>query len=82
MRDIEVTPSQGRHFFQNLTSFRVSYFTINPDLGEGLVDWSWLAQQPAVEQSGSVRHLRFPSPFTVAISGTRGEGVILKPAKT
>ena len=81
-RDFRVTPSQGSHFFQNLTAFRVAYFTINPDLGEGLVDWSWLAAQPAVEQFGAVRHLRFPSSFTVAISGSRGEGVILKPAKT
>ncbi len=80
-RDFRVTPSQGSHFFQNLTAFRVAYFTINPDLGEGLVDWSWLAEQPAVEQSGAVRHLRFASPFTVAISGSRGEGVILKPAE-
>jgi CheY-like chemotaxis protein len=79
-RDMRVTPSQGSHFFQNLTAFRVAYFTINPDLGEGLVDWSWLAEQPAAEQTGAVRHVRLLSPFTVAISGSRGEGVILKPA--
>jgi len=78
-RDFRVTPSQGSHFFQNLTAFRVAYFTINPDLGEGLVDWSWLASQPALEEFGPVRHLRFESPFTVAISGARGVGVILKP---
>ncbi len=79
-RDMRVTPSQGSHFFQNLTAFRIAYFTINPDVGEGLVDWQWLATQPALEQFGSVRHLRFESPFTVVISGTRGVGVILKPA--
>jgi CheY-like chemotaxis protein len=79
-RDFRVTPSQGSHFFQNLTAFRIAYFTINPDLGEGQVDWPWLAAQPALEQFGSVRHLRLESPFTVAISGTRGVGVILKPA--
>jgi CheY-like chemotaxis protein len=79
-RDFRVTPSQGSHFFQNLTAFRIAYFTINPDLGEGQVDWSWLAAQPALEQFGSVRHLRVEAPFTVAISGTRGVGVILKPA--
>ena len=78
-RDFRVTPSQGSHFFQNLTAFRIAYFTINPDLGEGLVDWAWLAAQPAVEQIGSVRHLRLASPLIVAISGTRGVGVILKP---
>jgi len=39
VRDIEVTPSQGRHFFQNLTAFRVAHFGVNPDFAEGLVDW-------------------------------------------
>jgi CheY-like chemotaxis protein len=78
-RDLRITPSQGSHFFQNLTAFRIAYFTINPDLGEGLVDWPWLAAQPALEESGPVRHLHFESPFTVAISGARGVGVILKP---
>jgi CheY-like chemotaxis protein len=80
-RDFRVTPSQGSHFFQNLTAFRIAYFTINPDLGEGLVDWAWLAQQDAVEHIGSVRHIRTSVPFTVAISGSRGVGVILKPAQ-
>jgi len=79
-RDFRVTPSQGSHFFQNLTAFRIAYFTINPDLGEGQVDWAWLAAQPAVEQFGSVRHIRLDAPFTVVISGTRGLGVVLKPA--
>jgi CheY-like chemotaxis protein len=81
-RDFRVTPSQGSHFFQNLTAFHIAYFTINPDLGEGEVDWSWLATQPALEQFGSVRHLRLDIPFTVIISGTRGLGVILKPEES
>jgi CheY-like chemotaxis protein len=78
-RDFRVTPSQGSHFFQNLTAFRIAYFTINPDLGEGQVDWAWLAAQPAVEEFGSVRHIHLATPFTVVISGSRGVGVILKP---
>jgi CheY-like chemotaxis protein len=78
-RDFRVTPSQGSHFFQNLTAFRIAYFTINPDLGEGFVDWAWLAAQPAVEESGPVRHLRFDTPFKVTISGARSAGIILKP---
>jgi hypothetical protein len=80
-RDLRVTPSQGSHFFQNLTAFRIAYFTINPDFGEGQVDWPWLAAQAAVEEFGSVRHLRMESAFTVAISGARGVGVILKPGE-
>ncbi|PSH05315.1 MAG: histidine kinase [Acidobacteria bacterium] len=78
-RTLRVTPSQGSHFFQNLTAFRVAYFTINTDLDEGKVDWSWLAAQPAVEQFGCVRHLRLAGPFKVVINGVRGAGVILKP---
>ena len=46
-RDFRVTPSQGSHFFQNLTAFQIGYFTVNPDAGEGSVDWQWLAAQPA-----------------------------------
>ncbi len=49
LKDIKVTPSQGSHFFQNLTSFRVGYFTVNPEEGEGFLDWDWLAAQPAVK---------------------------------
>src|SRR5208282_1011086 len=45
-RDFRVTPSQGSHFFQNLTAFQVGYFTVNPDVGEGSVDWQWLMEQP------------------------------------
>jgi hypothetical protein len=78
-RDMRVTPSQGTHFFQNLTSFNVGYFTVNPDVGEGFVDWPWLAAQPAVREAGCVRHLRFERPLVVTMDGQRGEGVILKP---
>ena len=78
-RDFRVTPSQGTHFFQNLTSFDVGYFTVNPDVGEGFVDWQWLAAQPALREAGCVRHLRFDRPVVVTMDGQRGEGVILKP---
>jgi CheY-like chemotaxis protein len=80
LKDIKVTPSQGSHFFQNLTSFRVGYFTVNPDEGEGFVDWDWLAAQPAVNEMGYVRRLHFDEPLMVAINGKRQRGVILKPA--
>ena len=77
--DFRVTPSQGTHFFQNLTSFNVGYFTVNPDAGEGSVDWEWLAAQPSASESGCVRHLRFEHPLLVKMNGRRNEGVILKP---
>ncbi len=77
--DVKVAPSQGTHFFQNLTSFHVGYFTVNPDAGEGFVDWAWLAAQPAVHETSCVRHLRFERPLVVKMNGKQSEGVILKP---
>jgi len=78
-RDFTVTPSQGTHFFQNLTSSNVGYFTVNPDAGEGFVDWDWLAAQPAVDEASCVRHLRFDRPLVVKMNGRTNQGVILKP---
>ena len=78
-RDFRVTPSQGSHFFQNLSAFRVGYFTVNPDLGEGTVEWDWLATQPAMEERGCVRHIRLAGPVTVLMNGHSGSGMILKP---
>jgi hypothetical protein len=78
-RDFTVTPSQGTHFFQNLTSFMVGYFTVNSRLGEGYLDWTWLGSLPAEEQSSSVRWVRFPQPVVVKMNGRTGEGVIFKP---
>ena len=78
-RDFTVSPSQGTHFFQNLTSSNVGYFTVNPDAGEGFVDWDWLAAQPAVEEASCVRLLHFDQPIVVKMNGKTNQGVILKP---
>jgi len=78
-RDFRVTPSQGSHFFQNLTAFQVGYFTVNPDAGEGSVDWEWLAEQPAVEEQGCVRRLQFAQPLRVIMNSRSSQGVIFKP---
>ena len=78
-RDFRVTPSQGSHFFQNLTAFQIGYFTVNPDAGEGLIDWDWLNAQPALHEDGCVRHLRLASPLSVLMNGKTGEGLIVKP---
>jgi hypothetical protein len=78
-RDLRVTPSQGSHFFQNLTAFQVGYFTVNPDAGEGSVDWGWLASLEAAEEDGCVRHLHLDVPLTVVMNGRSGEGLIFKP---
>lgn len=78
--DFKVTPSQGSHFFQNLAAGDIGYFTVNPDVGDGFVDWQWLAAQPAASETEFVRHLRFEMPLGVAINGRSHAGVILKPS--
>ncbi|HEV7503752.1 MAG TPA: PEP/pyruvate-binding domain-containing protein [Thermoanaerobaculia bacterium] len=78
LRDLKVTPSQGSHFFQNLTSFNVGYFTVNPDEKEGRLDWDWLDAQPAQSTAAHVRHLRLAEPLLIKMNGRKGEGVILK----
>lgn len=78
-RDFRVTPSQGTHFFQNLTSCNVGYFTVNPEVGDGMIDWGWLEQQEVAGKGNYFRHLRFSDPLLVLMDGRRQEGVILKP---
>jgi CheY-like chemotaxis protein len=78
LRDLKVTPSQGSHFFQNLTSFNVGYFTID---AEDHLDWSWLDARPDQGHEAHVRHLRLDEPVLVKMNGRKGEGVILKPAR-
>jgi len=74
-----VTPSQGTHFFQNLTASNVGYFTVNAEAGEGFVDWQWLAEQPAVRETTFVRHLRFDRPIVIKMNGRTQKGVMMKP---
>jgi CheY-like chemotaxis protein len=78
LSDFRVEPSQGTHFFQNLTSLGVTYFTINPYLNEGSFDVDYLNAQPAVYESEFVRHVRFSTPITVKIDGRKNAGVIMK----
>jgi hypothetical protein len=80
-KDFNVTPSQGSHFFQNITSFRIGYFTVNTLNDNGFIDWDWLSQQASVEEMTFTRHLRFDKPLTVKINGHKNIGVISKPGK-
>jgi hypothetical protein len=74
----KVAPSQGSHFFHNLTAALVAYFTVDSE-GEGFVNWEWLREQPAVEESGCVRHIRLDRPVTAIMDSRSGRGVIFKP---
>ncbi len=72
-------PSQGTHFFQNLTSYGVGYFTIDPAGGSGLYDRDWLDARPAEYESAHLRVVRFDSPLGIAINGRKSAGVVVKP---
>ena len=78
-RDFSVSPSQGTHFFQNLTSFRVGYFTVNSSDDSDFIDWEWLSNQTALEELKFTRHLRFNEPISIRMNGHENRGVILKP---
>ena len=80
-KDLRVTPSQGTHFFQNLSSSNVGYFTVNQDVGEGFVDWEWLGRQPAVKDTRAVRHVRFDEPLVITMHGKTNRGVVFKPGR-
>lgn len=77
--DLRVEPSQGTHFFQNLTSAQVAYFTINPRFGEGQLDWDWLESLPAAEEGELVRRIELEEALSVVVDGRRGLGQIAKP---
>ncbi len=77
--DLEVEPSQGSHFFHNLTCFGVSYLTVHEGRKEARIGWDWLDEQPVAEEAldGVVRLVRLSRPVRVVVDGIRGEGVVL-----
>lgn len=79
LSNYRIEPSQGTHFFQNLTSFGVGYFTINPASDDGIYDVDYLNSLPADYESEFVRIVTFPSPLPIGINGRKGVGVVVKP---
>ncbi|MBT8378872.1 MAG: histidine kinase [Ignavibacteria bacterium] len=78
-KNFEVEPSQGSHFFQNITSFRVGYFTVDASNKIGFIDWDWLQFQKAVKEFEFTKHLQFQAPISVRINGHKNKGIIIKP---
>ena len=74
-----VEPSQGTHFFQNLTSFGVGYFTVDSKGGSGFYDSDYLASLPADYEDNHIRIVRFEQPLAIAINGRSGRGTVQKP---
>ncbi|WP_459187236.1 PEP/pyruvate-binding domain-containing protein [Parabacteroides sp. APC149_11_2_Y6] len=81
LENYRVDPSQGTHFFQNLTSFGVGYFTINPFKGDGWFDEAYLNACPVVEETEYLRHVHFDEPVVIKMDGKRSLGVVLKPGE-
>ena len=79
LSNYRVDPSQGTHFFQNLTSFGVAYFTINPFQQDGSFDTVFLNAQTALYESEYVRHVRFEKPMIMKVDGRKNRGVVMKP---
>jgi DNA-binding NarL/FixJ family response regulator len=79
LTNYRVDPSQGTHFFQNLTSFGVGYFTINSYMHDGMYNVNYLDSLPAVEETEFLRHVHFEKPLIVKMDGRKKQGVILKP---
>ena len=82
LKNYHVDPSQGTHFFQNLTSFGVGYFTINTYTGDGIFQQEVLNAMPAIEETEYVRHVRFDHPMKVMMDGKKQLGVVLLPEET
>ncbi len=82
MENYRIEPSQGTHFFQNLTSFGVGYFTVNPFVeNEGFFDEEFLNAQPAVYETEFIRQVHFDWPVVIKINGKKRVGVVMKPGK-
>jgi hypothetical protein len=78
LENYRIDPSQGTHFFQNITSFRVAYFTINPFIRDGFYDTDYLENLPAATESEYFRHIRFDKSLRVEVDGKSNKGVIYK----
>jgi CheY-like chemotaxis protein len=80
-KDFMVAPSQGSHFFQNLTSFMIGYFTVNSFKDEGFVDWAWLNSNELKDKRTYTKHLQFAKPVVIKMNGQQNRGIIIKPEK-
>ena len=79
LNNFRIEPSQGTHFFQNLTSLGMGYFTINPYINDGFYDITYLDSNSCIFENQFIRHIRFENPLQIKIDGRKGIGVIFKP---
>ena len=72
---MNVEASQGAHFFHNISSFNVSYFTVHHERGPS-IDWGWFRAQPGIMETDYVRHVRLNNTLEVRVDGRSGRGLI------
>ena len=82
LRDFIVEPSNGTHFFHNITSCKTAYMSINPLKSEDFIDWNWLNAQTPTESTKYVRHVRFSKPVDIKVDGRSSKALIVKPSLT
>jgi hypothetical protein len=78
LENMLVDPSQGSHFFQNITSLGIGYFTVPFNSTSSFFDWDWLNQQTSLQEFNFIRCISLASPILIQMDGKRGRGVILK----
>ncbi len=79
LEHFRVDPSQGTHFFHNLTTFGVGYLTVNPFMHDGIFNVDYLNDQPAFRETAFLRHIRFERPMKIEIDGKTNRAVVYKP---
>ncbi len=79
MDEFRVDPSFGSHFFQNVTSLRIGYFTVRKSNKKDFIDWKWIQNQSIKKETKYLNWIQLDEPIVVQIDGSSGDGVILKP---
>jgi len=82
IKGIAVEPSQGAHFFHNITSMGIPYLNVNLNTGDGFVDYAWLDKQTAVIETEHIRLVRFDTPLEIAVDWKGHRAVVLKPGES
>ena len=72
-----IDPSQGTHFFQNITSLGIGYFTVNPFRGEGICDLERIGQAETIAEKTFIKAVRFPEPLRIFIDCRLGRGIVI-----
>jgi hypothetical protein len=80
LKDFNIKPTQGTHFFQNIVSRGIGYINTTLKTKESFIDWEWLKNQKAVKETKYVKHIHFSDTLTIKLDGHSGRALILKPS--